>query len=159
MTVDKASREDWIVGGLALALVIDLLELPWHTVGGGTVSGISLPSISDPATGPPAAFLGVLAVLATLAVLLDLLVQHLSPETSIPTIGDSRPFTRYVLAIAAAALIALKFVLHLGQIGNLGVGFWLGVVLAAALVYASAQARRHQAPAGASAETPEGPGS
>jgi hypothetical protein len=148
VTVDKARREDWIVAGLALLLVIDLLELPWHTIGGVTISGISLPSISDPATGPPAALLGVLAVLASLAVLLDVVVEHLSPETSIPSIGGNRSLTRYLLAIAAAACIGLKFVLHLTQIGNLGVGFWFGAPLAAALVYATRKARRDEPQAG-----------
>jgi hypothetical protein len=152
VSADRATRRDWIVGGLALLLVIDLLELPWHTVGGGTISGISLPSISNPGTGPPAAFLGVLAVLASLAVLFDLVFERLSPQTNVPSIGGNRSLTRYALAIAAAVLMALKFVLHLTQIGNLGVGFWFAAVLVAALVYATMQAKRDEPAPRASAE-------
>ncbi len=154
MRVDKAGREDWIVGALALLLMIDLLELPWYRMGGGMVSGILLPSVSNTATGPPAAFIGVLAVLASLAVLLDLLVEHLSPDRDVPSIKGSRTLTRHALAIAAAVLIALKFVLHLTLIGNLAVGFWFGVVLAAALVYATTRARRHEPPARARTDAP-----
>jgi hypothetical protein len=147
VSVDNVRREDWIVGGLALLLVIDLLKLPWYTVAGGTVSGISLPSISNSATGSPDRFLGLLAVLAALAVLFDLLFEHLSPDTHIPAINGSRTLTRCALAIVAALLLALKFIFHLTQIGSLGVGFWLGALLAAALVYATIKARQTEPPA------------
>lgn len=156
MSGDKTSRQDWIVGGLALLLVIDLLELPWHTVAGGTISGISFPSISNPATGPPAAFLGVLAVLASLAILLDLGFEHLSPQTNLPSVAGNRRLTRYALAIAAAGLLALKFILHLTQIGNLGVGFWFGAVLVGALVLATMQAKRDKPAPRARAQGPPG---
>jgi hypothetical protein len=140
VNTDRVKREDWVVGGLALLLVIDLIELPWHEVAGGTVSGISLPSISNRATGPPDGIFGVLAVLATLAIIFDLLFEHLSPDTQIPAIEGSRTLTRFVLAGTAAGLLALKFILNLTEIGDLGSGFWFGVVVAAALVYASMKA-------------------
>ena len=140
MNTDRVKREDWVVGGLALLLVIDLLELPWHEVAGGTVSGISLPAISNRATGPPDGIFGVLAVLATLAIIFDLLFEHLSPDSQIPAIEGSRTLTRFVLAGTAAGLLALKFILNLTEIGDLGSGFWFGAVVAAALVYASMKA-------------------
>lgn len=140
MNTDGAKREDWVVGGLAVLLVIDLVELPWHTVAGGMISGISFPSISDRATGPPDGLLGVLAVLAALAIVFDLLLEHLSPDTQIPSINGSRTLTRFALAITAAGLLALKFILHLTQIGDLGSGFWFGAVVTAALVYVTLKA-------------------
>ncbi len=140
MNTDGVKRDDWVVGGLAVLLVIDLLELPWHTVAGGTISGISFPSISNRATGPPDGLLGVLAVLATLAIVFDLLFEHRSPDTQIPSIKGSRTLTRFALAITVAGLLALKFILHLPQIGNLGSGFWFGAVVTAALVYATMKA-------------------
>jgi hypothetical protein len=140
VNTDRVKREDWIVGGLALLLVIDLLELPWHEVAGGTVSGISLPSISNRATGPPDGLLGVLAVLATLAIIFDLLFEHVSPDTQIPAIEGSRTLTRFVLAGTAAGLLAVKFILNLTQIGDLGSGFWFGAVVAAALVFGAMKA-------------------
>lgn len=140
MNTDGVKREDWVVGGLAVLLVIDLVELPWHTVAGGMISGISFPSISDRATGPPDGLLGVLAVFATLAIVFDLLLEHLSPDTQIPSIKGSRTLTRVALAITAAGLLALKFILHLTQIGDLGSGFWFGAVVTAALLYATLKA-------------------
>ncbi len=143
------------MGGLALLLVIDLSELPWYTSGGGTISGISLPSISNTATGPPTRFLGVIAMLASLAVLLDLVLEHLVPARNVPSIAGNRTLTRHALAIAAAALIALKFVLHPALIGDLSAGFWLGAVLAAALVYATMHAKSPSAkPAGTAGPEP-----
>ena len=120
--------------------MIDLLELPWHEVAGGTVSGISLPSISNRATGPPDGLFGVLAVLATLAIIFDLVFEHVSPDTQIPAIEGSRTLTRFVLAGTAAGLLAVKFILNLSEIGDLGSGFWFGAVVAAALVYAAMKA-------------------
>lgn len=155
MNTETVRREDWVVGGLALLLVIDLLELPWYTIGGGTVSGISLPSISNPATGSPAAFLGVLAVIAVLAVLADLIFLYLSPDTDLPAIDGNRSFTRFVLASTAAALLALKFILHVTQIGHMGIGFWFGIVLAAALVVATHMGRRDEPKPQAEAEEEE----
>ena len=32
MNLDSFSRDDWILGGVALLLVIDLLFLPWFSV-------------------------------------------------------------------------------------------------------------------------------
>jgi uncharacterized membrane protein len=144
MTVENPRRQNWVLGGVALLLVIVLLELPWYTVGGGTVSGISLPPISNPATGSPGGFLGMLAVLATLAVLLDVVLEQLSPETNVPSVSGSRTMTRFLLAIAAAAFFALKFILNLSKIGNFGVGCWLGLVLMAALVFFTTQVRHRQ---------------
>lgn len=156
MNTDGVKREDWVVGALAVLLVIDLLELPWHTVAGGMISGISFPSISDRATGPPDGLFGVLAVLATLAIVFDLLFEHLSPDTHIPSIKGSRTLTHFVLAITAAGLLTLKFLLNLDEFGNLGTGFWFGVVVTAALVYATMKAWEANPAPQPSAEHPAG---
>jgi hypothetical protein len=157
VNTDRVKREDWVVGGLALLLVIDLLELPWHEVAGGTVSGILLPSISNRATGPPDGLFAVLAVLATLAIIFDLLFEHVSPDTQIPAIEGSRTLTRFVLAGAAAGLLAVKFILNLNEIGDLGSGFWFGAVVAAALVYAAMKAWQAE-PARTAGSARAGPG-
>ena len=46
-----------------------------------------------------------------------------------------------MLALAAALFMALKFIFHLGNFSNLGLGFWIGPVLVIALVYFALQAR------------------
>ena len=162
MNLDNVSRDDWIVGGLALLLVIDLLFLAWFsfgaslTVGGTTVSY----SGSLTATDTPNGWLGVLAVISALLVIVDLAVERLSPQTQVPAVSGSRAMTRFVLAAAAAFFMALKFLFHLGDFSNLGIGFWIGVVLVAALVYftlQARQARRMASGGGMAAPTPAAP--
>jgi hypothetical protein len=126
--LDKVTREDWILGGVALVLVIDLLFFPWFSI------GVGIYSVHLSGTGSPDGWLGVLAMLAALAVVVDLGLERLSPQTQLPSIRGSRAFTRFVLAAAAAALMALKFLLHI-HFGLFGWGFYVGVVLVAALIF------------------------
>ena len=46
MNVDNVRRDDWIVGGLALLLLLDLLILAWFSFGGTVTVGST--SISFP---------------------------------------------------------------------------------------------------------------
>jgi hypothetical protein len=126
MKLDQLSRNDWIVGGLALLLAIDLLFLPWFS--------ISIFSLS--ATDGPDGWCGILAMLIALLIVADLLVERLSPQTALPNLGGSRTATRFRLAVVAAAFVALKFVLHI-HFSLFGFGFWAGVVLTAALVFST----------------------
>lgn len=146
MNLENLRREDWIVGGVALVLVFDLLVFAWFslptaslTIRGQTVAfgGGSLT-----ATDTPDGWLGVFAVVALLALVADMVLERFSPQTHVPMIGESRAMNRYVLAIGAAACLGLKFLLHIGAFSNLGFGFWLGAVLAGVLVRVSRDARR-----------------
>ena len=141
MSLDNVSRDDWIVGGLALLLVIDLLFLPWFTYSAGF--GSFSVSVSSTAAGAPDGWLGVLAVIAAIALLVDLAVERLSPQTTMPMIGGSRASTRLVLAGITAAFVALKFLFHI-HFSLFGFGFWAAVVLTAALVFASLRVSRGQ---------------
>jgi hypothetical protein len=114
VNVNNVSRDDWLLGGVALLLVIDLLFLPWF----------SIPGFSLSATSAPDGWLGILAMLAALAVLVDLAVERMSPQTHVPSIGGSRESTRFALAVAAAALLALKFLFHI-HFSLFGFGFYL----------------------------------
>jgi hypothetical protein len=128
---EAVSRDEWIVAGLGVLLVLDLLFLPWqeYTVAAGAQSV----SISNTATGPPGGWLGVLALLVFLSLLVDIALERLSPHTELPSIGRGRAHTRYLLAVVGVALLAFKLLLHLGSAG--GVGFWGAVVLSAALLW------------------------
>lgn len=136
-TLETILRDELIVVALAVLLALDLLFLPWFqvTIVGG---GIAVP-ISDPATGAPDGWLGVLAVLAAVALLADLAIERLSPQTQVPAIGESRARTRMVLAVTAAALLAFKLLIHFGSAG--GTGFWCALLLAGGLVYATRRVR------------------
>lgn len=146
MNVDNVSREDWMLGGVALLLVIDLVFLPWFSGSGGQVTlgnatlsfaGTDLTAVQSPGDG----WLGILAVLATIAVIVDLGIERLSPQTQVPAIGGSRMVTRFYLAAAAAAFLALKFLFNI-HFSLFGIGFWLGVLLVVALVVVASRARQ-----------------
>jgi hypothetical protein len=141
MSLDNMSRDDWIVGGLALLLAIDLLFLPWFTFSAG-IGSFSI-SVSSTATGDPDGWLGVLAVIAVIALLVDLAVERLSPQTTMPMVGGSRATTRLVLAGIAAVFVVLKFLFHI-HFSLFGFGFWAAVVLTAALVYCALRVSQGQ---------------
>jgi hypothetical protein len=130
MRFDALSRNDWIVGGLALLLAIDLLFLPWFSFSFGPIS------VTTTATGSLDGWTAILAMLAALALLADVLIERLSPQTTLPNLGGSRTATRFRLAVIAAAFVALKFILHI-HFSYFAFGFYVAVVICAALVYAT----------------------
>jgi hypothetical protein len=136
MELEKIKRDDWILSGLALLLVISLFASPWFVIGVslGPVSG------SFSATDAPDGWCGVLAALATLALIVDVFVERLSPETALPVLGGSRESTRFVLASIAVGLLALKFLLHI-HFGYFGWGFYFDLIVAAAMFYVAHQLR------------------
>ncbi len=139
MSVNNVRQEDWIVGGLSLLLVIALLVFPWFDIS-VNVGSVTVVSATFSATGSPDGWIGVLALIAAIALIADLAVERFSPQTQIPAIGGSREQTRFVLAAIAAGFTALKFVLHI-HFSYFGWGFYATVVIAAALLYFAAQAR------------------
>lgn len=162
MKVEDVRRDDWIVGGLALLLVLDLLILAWFSFGGTVTVGSTSISFggSLTATDAPDGWLGVLAVISALLILVDLGLEYIAPKTAVPAVGGSRASTRLVLALATALFMALKFLFHLGHFSNLGIGFWIGLVLVIALVFFALQARNAGAvarPRTTGPATPSGP--
>jgi hypothetical protein len=152
MSIDNIRRDDWILGGLAVLLVIALVALPWFDFSIGPFSATTT------ATGAPDGWLGILALIACLALIADLAVDRMSPQTELPAIGGSRTMTRFVLAAAAAGFVALKFLFHI-HFSYFGFGFYVCVVLAAGLLYFALQAR-NAAPAPAApppTPSPAGP--
>jgi hypothetical protein len=125
--MEKATPAGWLAAGLAFLLVIDPTNLALFSyvatlrVGGATVSlGASLT-----ATDAPDAWLGVLAAIAALLVLDDVVAHRLSPETPLPA-QESREMTRFVLASAAYFFMGLKFLLHLESFRTSEPGSGLG---------------------------------
>lgn len=137
MDVSKFTRDELILAGVALLLAIDLLFLPWFdiTVGIGSFQV----SATSSATGAPDGWLGVLAMLAALALVADLALERLS-SVELPAIAGSRSTTRLALAAVAAGCIALKFLFHI-QFSLFGFGFWAAVVLGGALLALAARVR------------------
>lgn len=139
MNTANVSRDDWILGGVTLLLIIDLLFLPWFSV--SVAAGAFSATFSSTATGAPDGWLGILAVLALILVIVDLAIERFSPQTTMPSVTGSREMTRLVLVGAAAVFLLLKFLFQISHFSDLGFGFWLALVLTAVLVYFALQAR------------------
>jgi hypothetical protein len=138
MDVSKFTRDELILAGLALLLVIDLLFLPWFDI---TIAfGTFKESATSTATGAPDGWLGVLAVLTALALMAYMAIDRLAEGVELPAIGGNPATTRLVLAAIAAGFVALKFLFNI-HFDAFGVGFWGAVVLSAALVAVAARAR------------------
>lgn len=135
MNLANIKRDDWLLAGIALLLIIDLLALPWFDVGFGPVS------VTSTATGAPDGWAGVLAVIAAVALLGDLAVERLSPQTHLPAMRGSRATTRLGLVALTALFVLLKFVLHI-HFSLFGFGFWAAVVLTVALLYVAVRAHQ-----------------
>lgn len=127
MNFENIKRDDWLLAGVALLLIIDLLALPWFDVSFGPIS------ITSTATGAPDGWLGVLAVIAAIALIADLAIERLSPQTHLPAMAGSRAATRLGLAGLTALFVALKFLFHI-HFSLFGFGFWAAVVLTVGLV-------------------------
>ena len=134
MNFEGVSRNDWILGGVALLLAIDLLFLPWFSISLGPFSATLT------ATDAPDGWLGILALLAALALIADLAVERISPGTAVPNIGGSRTQTRFVLAAVAGLFVTLKFLFHI-HFSDFGFGFYAAVVLTVGLVWMAYRAR------------------
>jgi hypothetical protein len=133
MDLSKFSRDDGIVAGLAFLLAIDVLFLPWFDY---LSNPHAPPLLQGPVTltgvDAPDGWLGVLGLLAALAVIADLALDRLG-TTELPSIGGSRAGTRLALSAVAALFLALKFILH-AHFSLFGFGFWAAFVLTIALL-------------------------
>ncbi|MFL5861319.1 MAG: hypothetical protein ACJ780_11125 [Solirubrobacteraceae bacterium] len=137
MSFSDLSRDDRILGGVALLLVIDLLFLPWFSISFGPFS------VTATGTDDPDGWMGLLAVLAAIALIADLAIERFSPGTAVPNIGGSRAHTRLVLACITAFFVLLKFLFNI-HFSDFGFGFYAAVVLTAGLVWVALQARNEK---------------
>jgi hypothetical protein len=142
VNLDKATR-DWIIAGLALLLIISLLFFPWFDLASGPVC--SLVSCTRSATGAPDGWLGILAVLAAIVLIVDVGIEQFSPQTVVPSVAGGRSATRLILAAIVAGFIVLKFLFHI-HFSYFGWGFYLSVVITAALVFLAFQANADTMP-------------
>jgi hypothetical protein len=122
------TSEDWLLIGIALFLGVDLLFLPWVDFTVGQYSTLT------PATGNPTPYLGVLALIAAVAFIVDLVVER-TTDIDLPRFGTGRARTRLVLVAAAVLSLLLKLVASLNHVRDLGVGCWLGIVAALVLLF------------------------
>jgi hypothetical protein len=124
----KLSREDWMVGGGGVVLIISLLVFDWYSVGGVSASsGITVGGYSAAAVSSPYAIWGVLALIVAIIMVADLALARFSPQTQIPTTKLGRDLTRAAAGGLLMLLLAIKFIAH---VGNFGFGFVMDVIFA-----------------------------
>ena len=130
--LDELSSSDKTIAGCGIVLVVDLLFLPWHSIDLGiatsTRSGVE----------PPGQVWGALAVLLTAAVVAVTLLRALKPDRALPELAV--PWDAAVLAGAASTLALLVVKLAMDT-GSLGIGAWLGILLAGAMTWGAALGR------------------
>ena len=126
MDFSKFSREDWMVGGGGILLIIFLLVLPWFHE---SVAGYSA---SQSATSSPYAIWGILALIVSIFVYADWALATFSPQTTIPTTQLGREMTRAAAAGLAVLLLLIKLLAHTS---NWGWGFYVDIILSLVVLY------------------------
>jgi hypothetical protein len=116
----KLSREDWMVGGGGLVLVIGLLAFPWFSFSIGAFTATAA------ATSSSGGIWAVLALIVLIAVIVDLLLARFSPDTVLPTTPLGREMTR---AAAVGLVVVLMLIKLISHTGNYGWGFFVDIVL------------------------------
>jgi len=122
----KLSRDDWMVGGGGILLIIFLFALPFYSVSFGPYSS------TFAATSSPASIWGILALILAIVVVVDWALALFSPQTQIPTSALGRELTRASVAGAIVVLLLIKLVLHTGY---LGWGCFVDIIVAAVVTY------------------------
>ena len=116
MDFAKLRREDWMVLGGGVVLIIGLFAFAWYDVAGYTAA----------ATSSPYAIWGILALIVTIAIVADYALALFSPQTEIPTTKYGRDLTRVG---ACALLILLLFIKFIAHVGDFGWGFVIDIIL------------------------------
>jgi hypothetical protein len=122
----KLSREDWMVGGGGILLIIFLFALPFYSYSFGPYTATAA------ATSAPASIWGIIALILAIAVVADWALASFSPQTQIPTSALGREMTRTAVGGTIVVLLLLKLVLHTSY---LGWGCFVDIIVALVVVY------------------------
>lgn len=132
-TVDKLSKGERIVMIAGAILVIDLLFLPWHSLGGALGALIEAGG-GDPtrsAIQTPNAGYGILALLLAAVMVLQIALAKFS-SAKLPQLPVPWSQVHFIAGVAAAGLLVLKLLV---ETDSLGFGAWLGVLLGCGLAF------------------------
>ena len=117
MDFSKLRREDWMVLGGGIVLIIGLFAFAWYSDSGFTAA----------ATSSPYAIWGILALIVTIAIVADYALALFSPQTVLPTSKYGRDLTRVG---ACALLLLFLFIKFIAHVGSFGWGFFVDIILA-----------------------------
>jgi hypothetical protein len=120
------SREDWMVGGGGLCLIVALVAVPFYSFWVGAYP-------HDPAAvSAPGPIWGILALILALLVVGDWALATFRPGIFVPSTRYGREATRAKAAVAIVVLVLFKLILHTGY---LGAGCLLDLVLVSVVAY------------------------
>jgi hypothetical protein len=127
LDLDELTPADKAVAGSGIVLVVDLAFLPWQSI------DLGLATFTRSAVESPYRLPAVLAVLVTIAVVAVTLLRSLRPEVALtPPLawaGSTGAGSAAVLVLLAAKMLL--------EPAALGIGAWLGILLAATMVAGS----------------------
>ncbi len=148
MDISKLSREDRMVGGGGILLIIGLLVFPWFSVSVGPYTATAV------ATTSTGGIWAVLALIVLVAVVADLALARFSPATRVPTTKLGREMTR---AAAVGVVVLLMLIKLISHTGNWGWGFFVDLILLIIVAVGAWMNAQHQAePAVTAGPTPAG---
>lgn len=130
MDLNKLTLSDKILGGTGILLIIDLLFFPWHHI---SVDLGPLGSVSQSygALSTTNTFWAFLALLLTIAVVGVVAATRFS-SAKLPELPVPLNQAIFYASIAVLALLLIKLV---AKTDYLGFGSYLGILLAAGMVY------------------------
>ena len=126
MDFSKLSREDWMVGGGGILLIIFLFVLPFFSYSVGPYT------FTAAATSSPDSIWGILALIVAIVLVVDWALAVFSPETTIPTSPLGREMTRTALGAAVIVLLLIKLI---SNTSYLGWGCFVDLIVAAVVTY------------------------
>lgn len=127
LDLDELTAGDKTVAGSGIVLAVDLVFLPWQSI------DLGLATFTRSAVESPYRLPAVLAVLVTIAVVAVTLLRSRRPDVVLtPPLaweGSTGAGSAAVLVLLAAKMLL--------EPAALGIGAWLGILLAAAMVAGS----------------------
>lgn len=126
MDFSKLSREDWMVGGGGILLIIFLFALPFYTESAGPYSA------SQAATSSPDSIWGILALILAIVLVVDWALAAFSPATTIPTTPLGREMTRTAIGGLILLFLLIKLISHTSY---LGWGCFVDIIVAVIVTY------------------------
>jgi hypothetical protein len=134
--LNKLTQGEKVVGAAGIALLIDLLFFPWHSIDLGILS------VTRSAVESPNGFWGVLALLVTIAMVAAVVVTRFT-TTKLPDLPVPLGQVMCIAGIAVAGLLLLKLV---AETDALGFGAWFGILLGGAVAYGGYLMRQEAGP-------------
>jgi hypothetical protein len=122
----KLSREDWMVGGGGILLIIFLFALPFYSWSYGPYS------YTAAATSSPDSIWGILALILALVLVVDWALAIFSPSTTVPTTPLGREMTRVAIGGLIVLFLLIKLISHTGY---LGWGCFVDLIVALVVTY------------------------